>query len=231
MRPLSILARAVTALLVASSLAVMAPATAAPTVPTDLVLEVSPTGTAVYGTSLSLDGQAVYVDPEDGETYAALGTYRLERRYAGEEAWVLVEDQVVDNPFWAIFDFEAKATRNADYRVTYLGDDTLLPSEASATVRVSRKVKSRTTEPRDNVFYLSGRVVPDYEGRKISLMRKKCSSCSWRVYASKDTSSTSTYRFRLPLPPRGDTHYFRTRVAADTRFVKSFSSTWKLSVW
>lgn len=232
MRFSGLLARAVAVILVATPLAVVAPAMAVePTIPTDLVWELSPTGTVPYQTDISIEGQAVYVDPEDGEEYAALGVFRLEQRYLGVSTWTHVEDALVDNPFLAYFSFEVTALRNTEYRVTFMGDDTYLPSVNTGIVKVARTVSSKSSEPRRNVFYLSGKVRPAYADKTVSLMRKKCASCSWKAYASKTTTDASTYRFRLPLPPRGDTHYFKVRAPKDERFVKSFSTTWVLSTY
>lgn len=232
MRLSGLLARAVALVMVAVPLVAVAPATAVePTVPTVLTWELSPVGVVPYHSSIFIQGQATYVDPEDSQEYAALGTYRLEKRYPDGITWTFVQDQGVDNPFLAYFDFEVIAERNTEYRVTFLGDDTYQPSSNTGIVKVSRKVSSHSSEPRQNVYYLAGRVRPAYAGRKVSLMRQKCSTCAWRVYTSQKTSATSNYRFRLPLPPRGATHNFKVRVPADTRFVKSFSTAWTLSVF
>lgn len=232
MRLSRILVRVVCLVVVAVPLVAPVPAnTVEPTIPTVLTWQLSPAGVVLYQSPISIRGQATYIDPEDGEEYAALGTYRLEQRNLDESTWTTVADQVVDNPFLASFRFELVATRNAEYQVTYLGDDVYGSSLNTGIVKVARRVSSNSSEPQRHVYYLSGKVRPAYAGQPVTLMRQKCSSCAWRVYTTKQSSATSGYRFRLPLPPRGDSHNFKARVPADSRFAKSFSSAWTLSVF
>jgi hypothetical protein len=223
----SVRGAALTALpLVVAGQPVATPASADPGYVTSVDLDDIASNPVAYGTTVSIRGQVVYTDPEDGRTYATEGPVTLEQRNYGEVDWQLIDSTDMSG-FFPAFDFDVVATRIATYRVSYLGEGEFLPSTDSLLVKVSRKVTGRVTEPRDNVYVLSGQVRPSYAGQPISLMRQKCSSCAWRVYTSQLTTTTSGYRFRLPLP-RSGIHYFRARVPADGMFVKSFSPTWHL---
>lgn len=182
-----------------------------------------------YLDSVTVSGNVMYNDPAVGWTYLEGVTVELQRRYLGTDQWVTLASAVA-GAYIGDFDFTSVARQNAEYRVAFAGDDTYLPSSASQTVRVHRLVSSRGSEPRHNVFYLSGKVRPSYAGHRLYLTRQRCSTCAWRTIASQKATSTSTYRFRLPLPPRGATHYFRVRVPASTQFLVSYSSAWRLWV-
>lgn len=203
------------------------PAQAEPTVATQITL--AGVHTATYGDTLTITGQVVYTDPGDNEQYALEGaTVVLARRYLDSSTWTEV-GSVVTSGFWPAYEFTQKAVRNAVFRVTFAGDATYQASTNRATGRVRRIVSSRGTEPRENVFYLSGRVRPAYDRKRVDLMRKTCSACSWKVSASQRTTATSRFRFRLPLPPRSQTHYFRVRVPGGTSYITSYSTTYQLT--
>jgi hypothetical protein len=222
-------ARALTVLLLSAPLALTAApsATADVLIPTHVDIHSVGVGALTYGTDFFIRGQVIYTDPEDGEEYAAGGDVSLDIRDAGSDVWSPAGTDHM-SVFYPVFDFDAVATRNRDYRVTFAGDETYAPSVGTLTVKVARKVTAKMTEPRDNVWYLSGRVAPTYVGQPVVLMRKKCSSCSWRAYATKYTNEFSHYKFRLPLPPSGS-YYFRARVPADASFVTSYSGTYQLT--
>lgn len=221
-------ARRLVALLTAVALVglpgvVAAPAVAQATVPTEISIDVD--SPVTYGDKIHMSGQVSYV--EDGEEYAlADAKVVLERRYLDSSSWSEIGSYVTAG-FWPDYEFEVKAVKGAEYRVSFAGDETYLPSTAKATVRVYRKVGSKVTEPSPNVFYLKGKVAPKYAGKPVFLMRKKCSSCAWTTISSQKSTSTSTYRFRLPLP-RSGTHYFRARVPASAVFLKSVSDAWQI---
>lgn len=228
----SLLARALAVTMVGAPLALAAaPATAQPVYPTHLVVSRSPTGTVPYRTTVWIRGQVAYTNPQDGKQYAATGTVVLNRRLLGSSTWTRLGSRDM-NQFWPRFDFyKVVATANAEYRLVFTGgpndagDATYSPSSTSLVIRVSRKITATGSEPRENVFYLSGTVTPRYAGKPIALMRKKCATCAWYVIATKRTTAYSRYSFRLPTPGSG-THYFRARVWRNTSYVTSFSPTW-----
>jgi hypothetical protein len=213
-------------LLITLASVVNAPAVAAAT-PTwiDLDTVSSPVD---YGDRLSIDGQVLYVDPDDGKTYALSDVdVVLEMRYLGTATWRYVATDTATG-FWPYFEFAPAARRNTEFRVTFAGTGEYGPSVASATVKVHRVVTSNGTEPREGVFFLSGKVKPSYLGRPVFLQRQKCSGCVWRTIDSERTNSLSRYRFRLPAPRSGSDD-FRVMVPADSAFLRSCSSVW--TVW
>lgn len=226
MRRSSVLAAALAAALVSGPLIVAAPASARASYSTRVVIDASPSGTVPYKTSVSIRGQVVYVD-DDGDQHAVEGRVVLKRRYLGTTVWRTLGTDTMSG-FFPAFDFTVTATRNAQYRVAFAGDDTYRPSSGSVLVRVARKVSSTVRRPRQNVFFMSGRVTPSYAGRTVALMRKKCRACAWKRLAGQATSATSRYRFRLPLPAHG-THYFRVKVPPNVSYVTSYSSTWTIT--
>lgn len=191
-------------------------------------VEISSVGSTplTYNSLFSIRGQVTYTDPEDAQVYAAPGGVVLDRQFAGESEWSTIDNDDM-SVFYPVFYFRLTATHNATYRINFLGDDRYAPATDTVTVKVARKVTAKLTEPRENVFYLSGRVSPTYIGQPVTLMRRKCSSCAWRAYTTKATSELSRYRFKLPLPESGS-YYFRARVPGDLAFVKTFSSSYQV---
>ena len=220
------------ALLGAASVPVAAPVTVAPAYAEPTVattVTVSSIGTVRYHDGFALGGQVAFTDPDDQKLYALPDVIvRLDRRYLGSSTWTELGTDVTEGPFPS-YAFDVTAQRNAVYRVTFAGDDTYQKSVAKEAVDVRRRVPARVTEPREDVFYLAGRVVPSYAGKRVYLMRRTCSSCAWKTWASQLTGDTSRYRFRLPLPKTG-TDYFRARVPASTSYVKSVSVTWNVTL-
>lgn len=214
----------VLSLLALPALAV-APAQARVTVPTEVTVDVETP--VVYGEDVIIEGQVSYTDLEDGKEYG-LGdaTVTLERRYLDSAEWVEAGSDVTAG-LWPVFEFEHVAVKGAEYRVTFAGDETYLPSSARVVVRVYRKVSARIVEPQPVVLFLKGKVDPSYAGEQVQLMRKKCAACAWKQIGSQAATKSSTYRFRLPLPRTG-THYFRVRVPADAAFLTSFSPVWEV---
>lgn len=217
---------AVVVALIGASVVVASPAVGAARYSTRVDMDTSHSGTVVYKTSVSIEGQVVYV-ANDGHQHAVEGTVALKRRYLGTSTWRTVgTDQM--SGFFPAFDFTVAATRNAQYRVSFAGDATYRPSSSSVVIRVARKVTATGKEPHPNVFFLSGKVTPSYAKRTVALMRKTCRACAWKAYARQATSATSRYRFRLPVPSKG-THYFRVKVPPSASFVTSYSSTWTIT--
>ena len=202
------------------------PAVTAELIPTHIDVQSIGTQPVDYRDTVTIRGQVIYTDPEDGKTYAADGTAMLERQFNGETSWASLGSDDF-SVYYPVFYFRQTAWRNATYRVSFVGDDRYAPSTETLTVKVARNVTGKLTEPRENVFYLSGRVSPTYIGQPVTLMRKKCSSCAWRAYSTKATSELSRYRFRLPLPESGS-YYFRARVLGDQAFVTTFSSSYQV---
>ncbi|HET6877934.1 MAG TPA: hypothetical protein VFH38_10430 [Jatrophihabitans sp.] len=226
MRRSAALAWALAVALVGASMVVASPAVAAATHSTRVDMDAFPSGPVIYKTSVSIDGQVVYV-ADDGSQHAVEGTVVLKRRYLGTTTWrTLGTDQM--SGFLPAFNFTVAATRNAQYKVSYAGNATYGPSSSSVVIKVARKVSATGKEPRPNVFFLSGRVTPSYAKKSVALMRKKCRSCAWKTYARQATSATSRYRFRLPVPSRG-THYFRVKVPPSVSYITSYSGTWTIT--
>ncbi|HEU4512192.1 MAG TPA: hypothetical protein VFR87_03715 [Nocardioidaceae bacterium] len=213
----------VLALVVAPALS--SPVRAEPTIATEVSIVVG--SPVTYGDVVTVSGQVSYVDPDGGQEYAlADAPVLLERRYLDSSEWTEVAAQVTAGAFPG-YEFEDVATKGARYRVSYAGDETYQASAAEATVRVRRIVTSKVREPRDDVFFLKGKVVPDHAGEPVALLRKKCSDCAWKVFRRGEATARSTYRFRLPLPPEG-AHYFRARVPADEGYLRTVSKVWEI---
>ena len=198
-----------------------------PAVATTMTITASPR-TATYLGSVQVSGQVVYTDPATGTQYAADGlTVTLAERYLGTATWTNVATDVTSG-FQPTFDFTRTARRNTEYRVTFAGDQSYLASAGLVTVQVHRRVTSRIAEPREHVFFMTGKVKPAYAGKRVYLMRQRCPSCAYRTYSSQRTSATSTFRFPLPRPARGSYH-FKVRVPGDAAFLVSYSSEWRLT--
>jgi hypothetical protein len=210
------------ALLGVASLGVMAPSHAADTWTTTTSAEPSSLA-VVYGEKISFD---VDVDSSSGFTPSD-GTTTLLALPAGARAWVPVATSTSPGSGFT----DVKPTSNTTYKVVYNGhqatsatDDTYSSSESlTFDVTVARKI----THPQSG-FVLKGKVSPDYAKKKISIRVSKSRVGGFKKFRKISTDKAGKYR--IVLPKRDGTWYWRLSVRGDSRFV-SGSYIWQTDVF
>jgi len=102
----------------------------------------------------------------------------------------------------------------------------LPPAGSDAANAELREVVVKPREPRPDVFFLAGRVQPDYERSAAILQRRNCGDCAWFAFERFRTDAHSRFRLRVPDPETGEKLVcYRVKVAASKSFSKSYSET------
>lgn len=99
-----------------------------------------------------------------------------------------------------------------------------VPAPAGAgTTEEQRTIRIRAVEPRDDVFYVKGRVLPDYPGRRAVVQRRLRSAEKWSRWRRFRTSDESRYRQRVKALERPGAVCYRVRVRASNGYAESHS--------
>jgi hypothetical protein len=202
-------------------------------VPTRVVMEVS-ASRLLYNAPFEITGQVLALAPDGSEAPVPDGTVRLERKLKGKTAWRgLGTDTVANETYF----FSVPAVANAKYRVAYLGGSyadlttgntyVFLPSSAAARdIWVARDLNATDVEPKPNKFFVKGNVNPGWGDKVITLERKTCKKCAWKVYSKQRTTRTGGYRFPIAFPSSGE-WFYRVVVPATTTHLKSTSQVFR----
>lgn len=212
----------------AISLIAVAPAANAATYSTKTVIGATKT-VVLHGTTVKIYGcgQA----PEfAGESCAPFGTLTLQRRLVGQTAWTNISarypDESVQKVSWIL-----EPSASAYYRVAWsagtYGENTFTPTATSARVtkliRVARNLHDSWTQ---SSFTFKGLVTPKYAGQPVYIQKTTCSdptsaSCSWGLYKTLKTTSSS--RWTVKLPAYSQTTYFRAYIKTSSGYAPSYS--------
>lgn len=149
-------------------------------------------------------------------------TLALERRPAGSDTWTAIATKVTGADGWTTF--YTKVVGNADYRITYAGDETYPPATGEAMPLVAMRDFNAVMVKRRGTPYLRGDINPGWGRKAVSWQRKTCAGCAWRTLATRQAGSTGSWEFRAAYPPTGKKWYFRARLAATTAFTVSLSA-------
>lgn len=191
-------------------------------VETVVLLELSQ-GQALHNTALTLTGGVLGWSPEINDwAPVPSGTVTLHRRWKGTQAWVSLGSHTIVGE---LFTYSFRASRNADYRVTYNGGAygvyTFNTSETTLPLGVARRFKESITK-RTLVF--KGRIVPSYARKAIVIQRKTCATCSWKRYAKVRTDKRSRWSKKLTAPRGfGQRWYFRAVAPGGAQYLQSYS--------
>lgn len=176
---------------------------------------------------MTVKGQLAAQDPADQKWYTVDNqTVTLERKQAGEDAFVSVGDAVTEAD--GTVTFTTPATKNAQYLLSYAGGEhssgiTLAAADSTVRgVKVYRNLHERTYKKSGKVYF-AGNVDPGWGGKTIHLEKKACASCSWKAYAQKQTTASGGWTFLTPAPKSGKWRW-RTWVAATTDYQKTTSA-------
>lgn len=89
--------------------------------------------------------------------------------------------------------------------------------------KAERAISIKGVEPREGVFFVKGKVQPDYEKRFAILQRKLKSANKWSNNGKFKTSSTSRYRERVHALNRPGTVCYRIKIKGNDNFKTSYS--------
>lgn len=103
-----------------------------------------------------------------------------------------------------------------------LGTANAQPS--SPQVKPEREISIKGVEPRDGVFFVKGKVQPDYQERFAFLQRKLKSENSWSNARRFTTSGDSSYRERVRALKRPGVVCYRVKIKGNANFKTSYSS-------
>ena len=155
-------------------------------------------------------------DPVEGADIA------LERVLTGETAWQTVATATT-GPRGQVA-FSTPVAGNADYRVEYLGSETLAPAASDIQGLYAMRDFNAGVTTNGGNSYLQGNINPGWGRREISWERLRCSTCRWRTIEVSRTRANGSWRFQADYPPAGRTWYYRAAIPAGRGFIASTSS-------
>ncbi len=72
--------------------------------------------------------------------------------------------------------------------------------------------------------FITGRVSPDFGGKKAVVQRKKCrAGCTWKTYAKVATNPKGYYRANVQWPKAGKKLYYRVKANQCGGYATSYS--------
>lgn len=171
----------------------------------------------VYGSDTVIRGQVLI----SGGSVRATGI-KLQRRYQGSTRWATIGTTDTTVPAYPRFTFTVRTNANAFYRVNYAGESgLLLPSSADTKVVAFRKV---TTYVKSRQLVAYGKVTPSYTGKRMTVQRKTCATCTYKAVRTIKVKAGSKYKTTLTAPANGR-WWWRLVTRADKKFVASSSAT------
>ena len=119
---------------------------------------------------------------------------------------------------------------SAAYRVDFDGDGVTYNASSSMddvdpVVVLAMRDLNATKKKVKGKLYFRGTANPGWGGKKVTLQRKTCSSCSWRTVTSKAAGSRGAWSFRVGYPAKvGPVWTYQAVLAASGDFEKSYSA-------
>jgi len=95
--------------------------------------------------------------------------------------------------------------------------------QAAGEAKPERTIRIKGVEPRDSVFFVKGRVKPNYKERFAIVQRKLKSEKSWDNFGTFKTTDESTYRERIYALKRPGVVCYRVKVKGNDTFKTSYS--------
>lgn len=96
--------------------------------------------------------------------------------------------------------------------------------QAAGVAKPERSISIKGVEPRDGVFFVKGKVQPDYEERFAILQRKLKSENRWDNVRRFRTTDESRYRERIEALNRPGVVCYRVKIKGNDSFATSYSS-------
>jgi hypothetical protein len=100
---------------------------------------------------------------------------------------------------------------------------TAAPADAGGTGDPERLVSIRGIEPREDRFFVKGKVRPSYENRHATIQRRVGRDGRWKAWEGFRTNERSRYRERIAPLRRPGKVFYRVKVDASGDFATSFS--------
>lgn len=95
--------------------------------------------------------------------------------------------------------------------------------QAAGEAKPERTIRIKGVEPRNGVFFVKGRVKPNYKQRFAIVQRKLKSEKSWDNVGTFKTTDESTYRERIHALKRPGVVCYRVKVKGNDTFKTSYS--------
>lgn len=95
--------------------------------------------------------------------------------------------------------------------------------QAAGQAKPERAISIKGVEPRDDVYFVKGKVTPDYEKRFAILQRKLKSENKWSNSRKFKTTDTSKYRERVYALKRPGVVCYRVKIKGNDNFKTSYS--------
>lgn len=96
--------------------------------------------------------------------------------------------------------------------------------QAAGEAKPERTITIKGVEPRDGVFFIKGKVEPDYEKRYAFVQRKLKSEKSWSNFREFKTTNDSRYRERVYALKRVGIVCYRVKIKGNDTFATSYSA-------
>jgi hypothetical protein len=203
----------------------VAPATAAASYDTHVVLTMVSTGEETYS---AYPQAQVYVDGAPSGTTLPSGPMQLQRRDAGSLVWQTVATGSSSHAFGAKPEwFLTNYTGNATYRVYYAGGEDGWGSGTTWKPSYSNEVSVQVYRHDVGVPHNRGArawiegTLTNWAHQRVLVQQKRCRACAWHVYARPRTDAGGHYKLRVATSRKG-LHY-RVTVKASTQFLKTRS--------
>lgn len=97
-------------------------------------------------------------------------------------------------------------------------------ANAEAQAKPEREISIKGVEPKDGVFFVKGKVQPDYEKRFAIVERKLKSENKWSNFRKFKTTNQSKYRQRIKALNRTGVVCYRIKIKGNANFKTSYSS-------
>ena len=97
-------------------------------------------------------------------------------------------------------------------------------AHAAGEVKPERSISIKGVEPRDGVFFIKGKVEPNYQERFALVQRKLKSEQKWSNLRKFQTTDESRYRERVFALERAGTVCYRVKIKGNDAFATSYSS-------
>ena len=96
-------------------------------------------------------------------------------------------------------------------------------SAQAGEAKPERTISIKGVEPKDGVFFVKGRVKPDYKERFALVQRKLKSEKKWATIGKFRTTDESTYRERIYALNRPGVVCHRVKIKGNDTFATSYS--------
>ncbi len=125
------------------------------------------------------------------------------------------------------FSFNQPVAGSALYGVAYEGDGvTYLRTDSNVQQLPAMRDFNARTRKNNGKLYFQGDINPGWGNRQIALVRKKCGSCGWQTFATKQTGPGGGWSFRVYYPAKvGPVWTWQAVVKAEGNFIRSYSAT------